>query len=142
MFHRIDRREAMLLMANIVKAKYKNRHHFSKEALVALHTSQVVVQGSPLLVRTVPKIYQSIFMFNSYWQELFHSTTYWLKASGIIDKFVDDLMNADPYIPLPKENDNKPLVMTQLMMLWIIWGSGLTAGLFAFVGEHVARKIA
>ena len=51
-------------------------------------------------------------------------------------------MNEDPYIPLPKENDNKPLVITQLLMLWIIWGSGLTAGLFAFVGEHVARKIA
>ena len=59
-FHRIDRGEAMLLNANIVKAKYKNRHHFSKEALVALHTSQVVVQGSPLLVRMLPKIFQSM----------------------------------------------------------------------------------
>ena len=59
-FHRIDRGEAMLLNANIVKAKYKNRHHFSKEALVALHTSQVVVQGSPLFVRMLPKIFQSI----------------------------------------------------------------------------------
>ena len=51
-------------------------------------------------------------------------------------------MNADPYIPLPTENDNKPLVITQLMMLWIIWGTGLTAGFFAFIGEHLARKMA
>ena len=56
----------MLLMANIVKAKYKNRHHFSKEALVALHTSQVVVQGSPLLVRMLPKIYQSISLYSCF----------------------------------------------------------------------------
>ena len=50
-FFRIDRGEAMLLQADMVRAKYKNRHHFSKEALASLHTSQVVVQGSPLLVR-------------------------------------------------------------------------------------------
>ena len=75
-------------------------------------------------------------------QDLFHSTTYWLKACGIFKRFLDKYMEAEPYIPLPKENVNQPLVFDQLMMLWIIWGSGLTAGLFAFVGEHVARKIA
>ena len=87
-------------------------------------------------------MHQLVSMLYTHSQELFHSTTYWLKACGIIDKFVDDLINADPYIPLPKESDNKPLVITQLMMLWIIWGSGLTAGLLAFFGEHLARKIA
>ena len=50
-------------------------------------------------------------------------------------------MNADPYIPLPKENDNKPLVMTQLMMLWIIWVGGLAAAIFAFFGEFIAGHI-
>ena len=50
-------------------------------------------------------------------------------------------MNADPYIPLPKENDNKPLVMTQLMMLWIIWVGGLTAGILGFFGEFIAGHI-
>ena len=50
-------------------------------------------------------------------------------------------MNAEPYIPQPKENDNKPLVNVQLMMLWLIWVSGLTAGLFAFFGELMAEGI-
>ena len=57
LFYRIDHGEAMLLNANIAKAKYKNRHHFSKEALVVLHTSQVVVQGSPLLVIILSEMY-------------------------------------------------------------------------------------
>ena len=74
-------------------------------------------------------------------QNLFHSTTYWLKASGIFDKLFDNYMNAEPYIPQPKENDNKPLVNVQLMMLWLIWVSGLTAGLFAFFGEFMAEGI-
>ena len=51
-------------------------------------------------------------------------------------------MNADPLIPLPIENDNKPLVFTQLSMLWLIWVSGLIAGVLAFLGELVARVIA
>ena len=71
-----------------------------------------------------------------------HSAIHWLKACGIIDKFVDDLMNADPLIPLPIENDNKPLVFTQLSMLWLIWVSGLIAGVLAFFGELVGRVIA
>ena len=44
-------------------------------------------------------------------------------------------MEAEPYIPLPKENVNQPLVFNQLLMLWIIWVGGLTAGLFALFGE-------
>ena len=76
-----------------------------------------------------------------YLQELFHSTTYWLKACGIFDKFVDNYINAERYQPLPKQNNNKPLVITQLMMLWLIWLSGLTVGLFVFFGEFTARGI-
>ena len=51
-------------------------------------------------------------------------------------------MNAEPYIPQPKENDNKPLVNVQLMMLWILWASGLAAGLLAFLGELMAGGLA
>ena len=47
-------------------------------------------------------------------------------------------MNAEPYIPLPKKNKNKPLVLEQLIMLWIISISGLAIGLFVFIGELVA----
>ena len=50
-------------------------------------------------------------------------------------------MEAEPYIPLPKENINQPLVFDQLMMLWIIWVGGLSAGIFAFFGEIIAGKI-
>ena len=47
---RLDRGEAMLFSATLKKALYKNRHHFSKEALATLHSSHIVTQGSPLLV--------------------------------------------------------------------------------------------
>ena len=50
-------------------------------------------------------------------------------------------MEAEPYIPLPKENINQPLVFEQLMMLWLIWVSGLTAGIFAFFGELTAGSL-
>ena len=50
-------------------------------------------------------------------------------------------MEAEPYKPLPKENVNQPLVFNQLMMLWIIWVGGLTAGIFAFFVEFIASHI-
>ena len=51
---------------------------------------------------------------------------------------VDNYLHTEPYIPLPKQNINKPLVLVQLIMLWIIYFSGLAIGLFAFIGELVA----
>ena len=53
---RIDRGEAMLYTTHTFAAKYKNRHHFSKEVLSSLHSAQVAHQGSPLLVRIQMKI--------------------------------------------------------------------------------------
>ena len=50
-------------------------------------------------------------------------------------------MEAEPYIPLPKQNVNQPLVFDQFMMLWIIWVGGLTAGILAFFGEFIAGHI-
>ena len=137
---RIDRGEAMLFTTHTFRAGFKNRHHFSKEALASLHTSQVVVQGSPLLVGI--SFTKQFSINNVNLQDLFHSTTHWLKASGILNKFLDNYMNAEPYIPQPKENVNKPLVFVQLMMLWLIWVSGLAAGLFVFFGELMAKGIA
>ena len=55
----------------------------------------------------------------------------------MFDKYVDNYMNAEPLIPLPKENNNKPLVIIELMMLWLIWASGLIAGLFLFILEQI-----
>ena len=77
-----------------------------------------------------------------HFQDLFHSTVHWLKASGITQKLVDDYLNAEPYIPLPKKNKNKPLVLEQLIMLWIISISGLAIGLLVFFGELVAGGFA
>ena len=51
-------------------------------------------------------------------------------------------MNAEPYDPQPKEYVNKPLVIVQLMMLWLIWISGMGAGLLAFFGELMAARTA
>ena len=47
---RIDRGEAMMYVVDTSKAKLKNRHHFSKEPLAVLCTTNIVPKGSPLLV--------------------------------------------------------------------------------------------
>ena len=47
---RLDRGEAMFFSVNTYKALYKNRHHFSRESVVVLYSSDIVPQGSPLLV--------------------------------------------------------------------------------------------
>ena len=54
---------------------------------------------------------------------------------------MDKYMEAEPYIPLPKQRVNQPLVFDQFMMLWIIWVGGLTAGILAFFGEFIAGHI-
>ena len=51
-------------------------------------------------------------------------------------------MEADPYIPLPEQNENKPLVFEQLIMLWLISVLSLTAGLFIFFCELIAGGFA
>ena len=48
---------------------------------------------------------------------------------------VDVHMNAEPLIPLPKKNTDKPLNITQLMGIWFIWGISITAGILVFLGE-------
>ena len=58
---RIDRGEAMLYTTHTFAAKYKNRHHFSKEALASLHSAHVVHQGSPLLVRITVEFWYMLF---------------------------------------------------------------------------------
>ena len=77
-----------------------------------------------------------------YSQELFHTTTHWLKACGVLNKFADDYTNKERFIPLPKANNNKPLVAIQLMMLWLIWGSGLIVGIFLFLVELASGQVA
>ena len=46
----MDRGEIMLHTVTQDMALYKNRHHFSKETLANLHTSEIVPLGSPLSV--------------------------------------------------------------------------------------------
>ena len=140
---RIDRGEAMLLAVHIMKARnnLKNKYHFSKNPLAFLHSTHVVVQGSPILVRLFP-YREKYFIKSVNFQDLFHSTAHWLTASGIPTVWVDNHMEADPYIPLPKQNENKPLVFEQLIMLWLISGLSLTAGLLIFLCELIAGGFA
>ena len=44
-------------------------------------------------------------------------------------------MNAEPLIPLPKKNTDKPLNIRQLMGIWFIWGVSITAGVLVFLSE-------
>ena len=52
----VDRGEAMFYATNAQRASYKNRLHFSKEALAVIYLSHIVTQGSPLLVRNYGEI--------------------------------------------------------------------------------------
>ena len=142
---RIDRGEAMLLAVHIMKARnnLKNKYHFSKNPLAFLHSTHVVVQGSPILVGLFPSKSKEKYSINVVnFQDLFHSTAHWLTASGIPTVWVDNHMEADPYIPLPKQNENKPLVFEQLIMLWLISVLSLTAGFLIFFCELIAGAFA
>ena len=133
----------MILNVDLFKAKLKNSYHFAKRNLGEFHAAHIVVQGSPLLVRIfLLKIIHMLIVDSFHLQDLFHSTVHRLKATGIPEKLLDNYLNADPYIPLPKQNDNKPLVFEQLIMLWLISGLTLTAGLFVFFGELIAGGFA
>ena len=48
---RIDRGEVCVLTTHTVRAKFKNRHHFSKESLADFYSAHIVPKGSPLLVK-------------------------------------------------------------------------------------------
>ena len=138
-YSRIGRGDAMLLGLNIFKAKMKNSYHFAKNNLAQFHSTHIVVQGSPLLARIFAwKRKHEYITDNFNLQDLFHSTVNWFQTNGITQKLVDNHLNAEPYIPLPKQNKNKPLELVQLIMLWIIYISGLAIGLFVFIGELVA----
>ena len=54
-------------------------------------------------------------------------------------KILDGYMNAEPLIPLPKQRHNEALKPVQLIMLFLLWGFGLTIGVLAFLVEHAAR---
>ena len=48
---RIDRGEVCVLTTHTVRAKFKNRHHFSKESLADFYSAHIVPKGSPLAVQ-------------------------------------------------------------------------------------------
>ena len=45
-------------------------------------------------------------------------------------------MNKIPLIPLPKQSEDEPLKPIQLVMLWLIWASGILLSLVAFLIEQ------
>ena len=48
-------------------------------------------------------------------------------------------MNKVPFIPLPKVRVGVALEPVQLIMLWMIWGGGITLGMMAFIFEQIFR---
>lgn len=69
-------------------------------------------------------------------QEAFHMGTHWMQAGGIFPKIMDPYMNALPDQPLRKLRDpDAALEVVQILMLFIVWGAGITFGIIAFVAE-------
>ena len=61
---------------------------------------------------------------------------HWLQASGVIAHILDPYMNKEAIAQLPKKTSgNEPLNMVQLIMLWLIWASGMSVGTLAFLAE-------
>ena len=48
---------------------------------------------------------------------------------------MDTYLNAEPSIPLPKKSPIDGLTFAQLNMLWLMWASGLTLSVLAFLVE-------
>ena len=68
-------------------------------------------------------------------QDVFHSATHWLQACGIFYKLENDVLNAKPFIPLPKQRLNEALKPVQLMMVFLLLAFGIALGILAFMVE-------
>ena len=68
-------------------------------------------------------------------QDVIPSATYWLQACGIFEKILDDYMNAEPLIPLPKQRPNTGLEPVELLKLFLLWAVGMTLAILAFLAE-------
>ena len=51
-------------------------------------------------------------------------------------------MNAEPLIPLPTKNTDKPLNIRQLMGLWFIWCISIAAGILVLLCELMVGILA
>ena len=61
---------------------------------------------------------------------------HWLQASGVFTHILDPYMNTEAVDQLPKKtSSNEPLYLVQLIMLWLIWASGMAVGTLAFLAE-------
>ena len=61
---------------------------------------------------------------------------HWLQASGVFTHILDPYMNTEAVDQLPKKtSSNEPLYLVQLIMLWLIWSSGMAVGTLAFLVE-------
>ena len=78
----------------------------------------------------------SILIVITLLQDVFNPAVHWLQACGVFAKILDPYMNKETLISLPKKSSsNEPLTLTQLIMLWMIWVCGMTAGMLAFLVE-------
>ena len=61
---------------------------------------------------------------------------HWLQASGVFTHILDPYMNTEAVDQLPKKtSSNEPLYLVQLIMLWLIWASGMMLGTLVFLVE-------
>ena len=78
----------------------------------------------------------SLNVFDAFLQELFNLPVHWLQASGVVAHILDPYMNREAIAQLPKKtSSNEPLNLVQLIMLWLIWASGMAVGTLAFLVE-------
>ena len=68
----------------------------------------------------------------NHFKYVFYSATHWLHAGGIFKKILNSYMDTGGQIP---NQSHESLKFTQLIMLWLIWISGVTCGLIAFLFE-------
>ena len=118
---KIENGEIMLLASDTHWKSLENRVHTSKEEFASYFTSYIVPRGSPLL-------------------RLFNSATHWLQACGIFVKIRNEIINNKEVSSLAKMEQNEPLSIVQLLVLFIVWGSGIFLAIIIFIGEFLCVK--
>ena len=130
---------------SVAKYYQGNRTYFSKDTVVATHSSFIMPKGSPLVVSICELTKEGILHCNNspnkILQARFSPSIMWLRDTGILNKMKFDVLSPKISVPMAKVRLNQPLILKQLGIIMIILIVGLTIALIMFIMElRLCRK--
>ena len=136
---RYSKGTGILVVDSVAKFYAGNSFYFSKDTLVATHSSFILPKGSPLLVSKYKLSKETISLLNNsphqFVQARFTPSVMWLRDTGILDKMKFDVVNPNISVPIAKVRLNQPLILKQLGVIMIFLIVGLTIALIMFIME-------